>query len=94
MHIGCNCSVSNEETGKVRIPQEAVDEYWAHLEAHQQWASVHPGRSCMPIGIHGDDGRYKPGDKIILVTCNFISGRDVGRILQQAVLLNFLNPKP
>ena len=74
--------LQSEESGKVQITQEAVDSYWAHLEAHQTWASVHPGRSSMPIGLHGDDGRYnKPGDKVILVTMNFLLARDTDRNL-------------
>ena len=44
----------------------------------------------MPIGVHGDDGRYnKPGDKVILLTCNFLLARDADRNLVARLLLRF-----
>ncbi|CAE7578654.1 unnamed protein product [Symbiodinium sp. CCMP2592] len=72
------------ESKKVEISTEIVDGYWQHLAAHQNWAGVHPGYGYMPIGIHGDDGRYNnAGDRVIIVTLNLILARDTGQNQQR-----------
>ena len=59
-----------------------VQGYWKHLQDQEAWAHVHPGVNCMPIGLHGDDGRYnRLNDKVIPITLNFPLARDVSRIL-------------
>ena len=69
-----------QETNKVETTTEMVESYWQHLAARQSWAGVHPGYGFMPIGLHGDDGRYNQmGDRVIIVTLNMILGRDSGR---------------
>ena len=36
----------------------------------------------MPVGMHGDDGRYnKAGDRVIVVTMNYVLSRDISRTL-------------
>ena len=80
-----------KETGRVRIPQCAVDEFWQHCSEHTSWGAMHVNYGQMPIGIHGDDGQYnQAGDAITLLTLNFVLARDVsciGLIIVQHVFL-------
>ena len=68
----------------MNIGQDVIDTYWAHLRNREPWALVHPGQNCMPIGLHGDDGRYnKIGDRVVIVTLNFMLSREVSRPLHE-----------
>ena len=70
-----------EETGRVRIPQSAVEEFWQHCSEHTSWGAMHVNYGQMPVGIHGDDGQYNnAGDAITLLTLNFLLARDVSCI--------------
>ena len=72
----------------MQITQESVDQFWAHAAEHTDWAAAHEGFGTMPLGLHGDDGRYNmASDKVILVTLNFMLSRDVSRHPAEASLL-------
>ena len=87
-------------SGKVHIPQSTVDRFWQHLQSQEStaaWSAIHPGRNKMPIGLHGDDGRYnKANDRVILVTLNFPLAREISRDLIELCMfwLIFLHLSP
>ena len=71
-----------KDKGLVRVTPPDVARYWKHLTEWTSWASTHPSRGLMPVGIHGDDGQYnEAGDAITLVTLNFPLERDNDSIL-------------
>ena len=74
-----------------------VEKYWQHLQKHETWPLSHSGRGHMPLGLRGDDGRYNAmGDRVILVTLNFILARDASRFWPEFIVLPFIfksNPK-
>ena len=87
----------SKEDGRVQITSTMVEKYWQHLQEHETWPLSHPGKGHMPLGMHGDDGRYNMmGDRVILVTLNFILARDVSRFWPEflPVCLKSLNQTP
>ena len=75
----------------MQITKESVDQFWAHAAEHTDWAAYHEGFGAMPLGLHGDDGRYNmSSDKVILVTLNFVLSRDVSRHPAETSLLFFI----
>ena len=55
----------------MQVPLAEQAEYWEHYRARGLVSNTDD--QCLPIGLHGDDGRYsRSGDKIILVTMNSV----------------------
>ena len=67
-----NIVISTQDSGRIAIPQESVQEFWDLVTQTAQEFATHPGRGRLqPLGLHGDDGQYNAaGDKLTLLTVN------------------------
>ena len=61
-----------EETGRLRVSAEDLDEYWSQQQQQQQ-QPLGSAERAVPLGLWGDDARFnRGGDKLLLFTMNCI----------------------